>query len=103
MRPTCPLAVGCLLLSTAALADLPDKYLYPVPTTAHPCYRSCSGKQAICTIKTTVPGRQCDDAMRLCVQGCDPQLANSITLDELERVRNTPERGEAFQNGVAGR
>jgi len=103
MRPTCRLAVACLLLSTSALADLPSKYLHPVPALTHPCYRNCSGKEAICTMKTTVPGRQCDDGMRLCVQGCDPQLVNSIVLDELERVRNSPERGAAFQNGIAGR
>lgn len=91
-----------LLLSPTVHAETPLKYLRPVPPITHHCIQTCSDEEARCSARTTLPGRQCDDAMRIYVHRCDPQLLNSIVLDELEEKRNTPERGEAYQNGIAG-
>lgn len=96
MRQHCRLALALLLLSGAVVAETPRKYLRPVPNEADPCIQACASTEAACWVKSGQSDRHCDDGMRICVQNCDPQLMNSVLLNDLEE-RRAAARGLVFQ------
>lgn len=96
MRQSHHLALILLLLAGVARAETPHRFLHPVPEESDACIQACAETEAICWTKSSQSDRHCDDGMRICVQRCDPQLMNSVLLDELEE-RRAEARGLVFQ------